>query len=51
MKEKFSPEDWEELKVLPFIVFNMVAAADGEIDQKEVAQVAEELTKIPCTVN
>ena len=47
MKEKFSPGDWEELKVLPFIVFNMVAAADGEVDQKEVAQMAEELTKAP----
>jgi hypothetical protein len=47
MKEKFSPGDWEELKVLPFTVFNMVAAADGEIDQKEVAQVAQELMKAP----
>ena len=47
MKEKFSPEDWEELKVLPFIVFNMVAAADGEIDKKEVAQVSAELMSAP----
>lgn len=47
MKEKFTSLEWEELKLLPFLVFNLVAFADGKVDKKEAARFAEELTDAP----
>jgi hypothetical protein len=47
MKEKFSEAEWELLKLLPFHVFVMVAAADSKIDDKEVARMNEDLKTAP----
>ncbi len=33
MKEKFTQEEWQLLKLLPFQVFVLVAGADGRIDK------------------
>lgn len=38
MKEKFTPEEWEMLKALPFTAFGIVALADGKVDDKEAAE-------------
>jgi len=45
MKEKFSTEEWEDLKILPFAVFVVVAGADGKVDQKEVAEFATQVAQ------
>jgi hypothetical protein len=47
MKEKFTQKEWELLKLLPFHVFVMVAGADNEIDDKEIAQLNEDLRTAP----
>jgi hypothetical protein len=47
MKEKFTQEEWELLKLLPFHVFVMVAGADRKIDEDEVAQLNEHLRTAP----
>ena len=47
MKDKFASEDWELLKMLPIMVFIMVAGADGNIDDKEKAQLVEDIKKAP----
>jgi hypothetical protein len=47
MKEKFTSDEWELLKLLPFMVFVLVAAADNKIDEKEKAKLAEDLQKAP----
>lgn len=47
MKERFTQEEWELLKILPFQVFIMVAAADGKVDKKEWAQQVENLRNAP----
>jgi len=47
MKEKFSQEEWELLKLLPFQVFIMVAGADGRIDKEEVAQLQKDFRDAP----
>lgn len=47
MKEKFTTEEWELLKLLPFIVFALVAGADKKIDQQEIAQLQKDLQDAP----
>ena len=47
MKEKFTDEEWQLLKILPFQVFILVAGADGRIDQEEVAQLQKDLRDAP----
>ena len=37
MKERFTIEEWELLKRLPFATFVFIAIADGEIDSREFA--------------
>lgn len=47
MKEKFSPAEWEFLKLLPFQIFVMVAGADSKIDKEEVERLNEDLRTAP----
>jgi len=47
MKEKFTPEEWQLLKLLPFQVFVLVAGADGRIDKEEIAQLQKDLRDAP----
>jgi len=47
MKEKFTHEEWQLLKILPFQVFIMVAGADGRIDKDEIAQLQKDLRDAP----
>lgn len=47
MKEKFTQEEWQLLKLLPFQVFVLVAGADGRIDKEEVAQLQKDLRDAP----
>ena len=35
-KDRFTPVEWQSLLYAPLIIFNIVAGADGRIDQKEV---------------
>jgi tellurite resistance protein len=41
---EFSPEDFEALKRSPFLVFFIVAAADGKVDKKELLSFIEILS-------
>ncbi|GHA03212.1 hypothetical protein GCM10008090_10250 [Arenicella chitinivorans] len=41
---EFSNEDFEKLKQAPFLIFFLVAAADGSIDKKEVREFMEVLS-------
>jgi hypothetical protein len=43
MKEKFTPEEWSLLKILPFQVFVLVAGSDKKIDKKEIEQLQKDL--------
>jgi len=43
MREKFTQEEWELLKILPFQVFVLVAGADQKVDDAEVAQLQKDL--------
>jgi len=47
MKEKFTNDEWELLKLLPFQVFVLVAGADQNIDKDEVAQLQADLKDAP----
>lgn len=47
MKDKFTAEEWELLKMLPIMVFVLVAGADGKIDQKERNQLEEDIKGAP----
>jgi hypothetical protein len=47
MKEKFTSQEWEQLKLLPFQVFVMVAGADSKIDEKEIEQLQADLRTAP----
>jgi hypothetical protein len=47
MREKFTQEEWELLKLLPFQIFVMVAGADQNIDEKEITQLHEDLKSAP----
>lgn len=47
MRERFTQEEWELLKLLPFQVFVLVAGADQKIDEAEVAQLNEDLRTAP----
>ncbi|MCE2595936.1 hypothetical protein K6Y31_14070 [Motilimonas cestriensis] len=40
----FSPEEFDRLKQAPFLIFFLVAAADGKVDKKEMKQFADVLT-------
>jgi hypothetical protein len=43
MDERFTPEEWDTLTVLPFVVFTMVAAADGEIQAEEASLFVDQI--------
>jgi len=43
MREKFTQEEWELLKLLPFQVFVLVAGADQKVDEAEAAQLQKDL--------
>ena len=43
MKERFTTEEWQSLKTLPFVVCVLTAAADGVIDQKEAEEIVRQL--------
>ena len=43
MREKFTQEEWDVLKLLPFQVFVLVAGADQEVDKAEIAQLQKDL--------
>ena len=43
MKERFSTEEWEDLKTLPIVVCVLTAAADGKVDQKEAREIVRQL--------
>ncbi len=47
MKEKFTQEEWQLLKLLPFRVFVLVAGADGRIDKGEVEQLQKDFRDAP----
>jgi hypothetical protein len=47
MKEKFTPEEWSLLKILPFQVFVLVAGSDKKIDKKEIEQLQKDLKSAP----
>jgi len=47
MREKFTREEWELLKLLPFQVFALVAGADQKVDEAEVAQLLKDLQEAP----
>jgi hypothetical protein len=47
MREKFTREEWELLKLLPFQVFALVAGADQKVDEAEVAQLQKDLQDAP----
>jgi len=44
-RESFESEEWEKLIYAPFIVFILVAAADGSIDSKELKAFSKALEK------
>ncbi|OUS23722.1 hypothetical protein A9Q99_27180 [Gammaproteobacteria bacterium 45_16_T64] len=37
-KERFTEEEWQSLLYAPLMIFNIVAGADGRIDQKEAQE-------------
>ena len=43
MKERFTTEEWDLLKLLQFQVFSLVAGADGRIDRKEQAELERQV--------
>ena len=43
MKEKFTPAEWQELKMLPFIVYRDVAYADQKADENEMRELDRSL--------
>jgi len=43
MKEKFTPAEWQDLKMLPFIVYRDVAYADEEADEREMRELDRSL--------
>jgi hypothetical protein len=43
MKERFSAQEWQDLRVVPLAAFYLVAGADGKVDEKEVAAFVTEL--------
>ena len=45
MKDRFSAEEWNQLKVLPFQVFILTAGADGRIDKKELEAVKQQFSE------
>ena len=45
MKSRFSDQEWELLKFLPFQAFTLVAGADGNIDKKEVKTFVGQFTE------
>jgi hypothetical protein len=47
IKEKFTKDEWDLLKVLPFQVFLMVAASDADVDKKELEEFDKDLRGAP----
>jgi hypothetical protein len=47
MKEKFTSDEWELLKIFPFQIFVVVAGADLNIDEKEIEQFNKDLHIAP----
>jgi len=47
IKKKFSKEEWEALKLLPFQIFLAIAGADREIDSKEKRAFVDFLKEAP----
>ena len=45
MKEKFETQEWKQLKKLPLQIFFMVAAADGNVDKKEIEELFAQIEK------
>jgi tellurite resistance protein len=43
MDPRFTPAEWDELTLLPFLTFTMVAAADGVIQNQEATRFVEQL--------
>ena len=43
MRERFTTEEWEAVKRLPFVAFGMVAGADGALQREEAERFVEEL--------
>jgi hypothetical protein len=41
--QRFSQEEWRDVRLLPFVAFGMVASADGEIQREEAARFVEEI--------
>ncbi len=37
LRERFTDEEWQQLKQIPFQIFFVVAMADGKVDAKEIA--------------
>lgn len=51
MKERFTGDEWELLKVLPFQVFGLVAGSDGVIDRKERKALERQLRSAEVVAN
>lgn len=45
MKERFGENDWDMVKMLPFHLFAAIALADGEIQQEEMKEFGDRLTR------
>ncbi|MGD2153041.1 MAG: hypothetical protein PVG79_07205 [Gemmatimonadales bacterium] len=48
MKARFTDEEWERLKLAPYLVFFTVAAADGDLDSDEIDMLAKILSNAPA---
>jgi tellurite resistance protein len=44
MKERFTTEEWQELRVIPVVSFYLVAGADGNVDKDEVTAFIKQVT-------
>ena len=42
--ERFTDEEWELVKMVPFQAFGMVAGADGEVDKAEAEELFKRMT-------
>ena len=46
MKDRFSVQEWELLKYLPYQIFLLVAAADGHIDDRELEKFNVQMSEL-----
>lgn len=44
-RERFSQAEWDRLRLLPALLFTLVAGADGRVDKKEWQYFRDELAK------